>query len=148
MHIDTANHIAVPNKATGFACPISSLGLVFLPAYRTLATCASFRASEAHDASLLGFMSEVVDILAILPQGHTLVVVTTTSTVTDPMRVANEERDNLVLSAEVDHFAGRFVPQITDTAFCSCFDLVLGSLQFSPSARELLASGLLLRNLA
>ncbi len=70
MHIDTADNVTMANKATFAACPISALGLVFMLAYRTLATCASFRASKALDASLCGFMGEVVDVLAILPQGH------------------------------------------------------------------------------
>jgi len=40
---------------------------VFIPAYRTLATCSSFGASEAHDVGLLGFVGEVVDVFAVLP---------------------------------------------------------------------------------
>jgi hypothetical protein len=54
MHIDTADNVPVACEATFAACPISSLRLVFVPTYWTLATCASFRASEAHDVSLLG----------------------------------------------------------------------------------------------
>jgi hypothetical protein len=83
MHSDTADNVAVENFATGLACPISSLGLVFMPTDRTLATCASFGASEAHDVGLFGFLREVVDILAILPQGHPL----TRSAVTDAMGI-------------------------------------------------------------
>jgi hypothetical protein len=148
VHIDTANNIPVADKATFAACPISSLGLVFMPTCRTLAACASFGASEAHDVGLFGFMSEVVDILAIFPQGHSLVVVATRIAMAYTMWVANEERTNLSLLAEVDHFAGGFVTQVTNAAFCSGLDLVLGSLQLSPSARVLLASGLLLCDLA
>jgi len=148
MHIDTTDNVTMACEAAFSACPISSLGLVFVLAYRTLATCASFRASEAHDASLFGFVGEVVDILTVFPQGHALVVVTARITVAHTMGIANEERANLELLAEVDHFAGGFVAQIADTAFCSCLDLVLGSLQLSPSSRMRLASGLLFRQLA
>ncbi len=147
MHIDTADNVTMACEATFSACPISSLGLVFMPTYRTLAACASFGASEAHDVSLFGFLREVVDILAVFPQGHPLVVVTARITVAHTMGImgiANEERSNLMFLAEVDHFAGCFVAHITDTPFCSCFDPVLGSLELSPSARVLLALGLLL----
>ena len=148
MHIGTADNITVACEATFATCPISSLGLMFMPTCRTLATCASFGASEAHDVSLFGFMREVVDILAILPQGHPLVMVATRIAVTDAVGIANEERANLVFLAEVDHKAGGFVAQVTDTTFCSCLDLVLGSLQLSPSFGMRLASGLLLCDLA
>jgi hypothetical protein len=148
MHIDTADNVPMACEATFAACPISSLGLVFMPTYRTLATCTSFGASEAHDVGLFGFLCEVVDILAILPQGHSLVMVTTRMAVADAVRIANEEGPNVVLLTKVDHKAGSFVTQITNAALCSCLDLVLGSLQLSPSARVLFASGLLLCDLA
>ncbi len=147
MHIDTADNITMTCKATFAACPISSLGLVLMPTYRTLATCASFGASEAHDVGLFGFLCEVVDILAILPQGHPLVMVTTRIALTDAVGIADEERTNFLFLAKVDHFTSSFVTQITNATFCSCLDLILGSLQLSPSARVLLASGLLLCNL-
>ena len=56
MHIDTADNVTVASKAAFSACPISALGLVFVLADRTLATCASFGASRAFDASLCGFV--------------------------------------------------------------------------------------------
>ena len=79
MHIHRSNNVTVPGKATSFTCPISSFGLVFMLTDRTLATCSSFGASEAHDVGLLGFVGEIVDILAIFPEGHALVVVSTTA---------------------------------------------------------------------
>jgi hypothetical protein len=148
MHIGTADNITMACEATFATCPISSLGLVFMPTDRTLATCASFGASEAHDVSLFGFMCEVVNILAILPQGHSLGVVTTRIAVTDAVRITDEERTNFLFLAEVDHFASGFMTQVTNAAFCSGLDLVLGFLQLSPSARVLLASGLLFCDLA
>src|SRR5260370_3848680 len=96
MHIDTADNVTMACEAAFSACPISSLGLVFVLAYRTLATCASFRASEAHDASLFGFVGEVVDILPGYPQGHPLVVAPPRITVPHTMGFPSEETPNLV----------------------------------------------------
>jgi hypothetical protein len=148
VHIDTADNITMACEATCAACPISALGLVFVPTDRTLAACASFGASEAHDVGLFGFVREVVDILAIFPQGHALIVVTTRISLTYSMRIADEKRADLMLPTEVDHQARGFVPQITDPTLCSRLDLVLGTLQLSPSARMRGASGLLLCDLA
>ena len=147
MHIGTANNITVSGKATGLTCPISILRLVFVLTYRTLATCSSFGASEAHDVGLLGFVGEIVDILAIFPEGHALVVVSTTVLLADTMGIPDEERANLLLSAEGDHLSCGFVSHITNPALCSRRDLVFGFLKLLPSPRILLASGLLLSNL-
>src|SRR5205807_9479601 len=60
----------------------------------------------------------------------------------------DEERSDLLLLTEVNHLTGGFVSHITNTTFCSCLDLVLGSLQLSPSSRVLFASGLFLGKLS
>ena len=143
VHIDTADNITMSCKATCLTCPISVLRLMFVLTYRTLATCSSFRASEALDVSLFGFMRD-----AIFPQGHPLVVVAARMAVTHTMGIADEERTNFMLLAEADYFADGFVAQITNVVLRSCLDLVLGSLQLSPSTRKLFASGLLFGNLA
>src|SRR6266550_6635211 len=91
MHIGTADNIAVSGKATGLTCPISILRLVFMLTDRTLATCSSFGASEAHDVSLFGFMGQVIDIFPIFPQGHALIMVPSAITVADGMGITNEE---------------------------------------------------------
>jgi hypothetical protein len=148
MHIDRANEIAVARKAAGAADPISILGFVAMPTARTPARCPSFGAGEARDVSLLGFVSEVVDVLAVLPQGHALVVVTTSITVTNTVRVADEERSHVPLHAEVNHLTGRFVPQIADTPLGSAAVLVPGALQLLPAPRVLLAPALLFGELA
>ncbi|HKF36052.1 MAG TPA: hypothetical protein VKB35_04065, partial [Ktedonobacteraceae bacterium] len=77
MHINRANKVTVSREPTGAACPISAFGLVFMPTSGTLTRCSSFRASEARDMGLLCLVSEIVNILAIFPQGHTLIVVAT-----------------------------------------------------------------------
>ena len=138
----------MPGKLAGATRPISAFGLVFVPTCRTLARGSSFGASEAHDMGGFGLVREIGDIFAIFPQGHALIVVSATLLVTHPMRIANEERSNVVLHTEVDHLASGFVPQISNAALCSSALLVLRTLQPLPTTRRLLASRLLLGNLA
>ncbi len=148
MHIDRANEVTVSREPANSACPISSLGLVFMPTHRTPARCASFRAGEAHDVGSFGFVGEIVDIFTIFPQGHPLVVVSAIIPIAHPMRIADEERTDLVLNAEVDDLSGGLMPQIADTPLSPTALLVLSPLQFLPSARILLATRLLLSNFA
>ena len=67
MHIDRADDISMAAETTLLAVPYSAFGLMSMPTSRTLATCSSFGASEAHDVGLLGFVGEVVDVFAVLP---------------------------------------------------------------------------------
>lgn len=143
VHIHRANKVTVSAKATGPTCPISAFGLVFVPTYRTLATGSSFRASEAHDVSLFCLVGQIVDIPAIFPRSHPLVVVPSAIPVADTMRVTDKELAYFLLNTKVDHLACCLVSQITDTTLCSRFDLVLGTLQLLPPARIVLALGLL-----
>ncbi|PZW32682.1 hypothetical protein EI42_01774 [Thermosporothrix hazakensis] len=147
MHIHRADEVSVSLKAASAACPLSSLGLVLLPTDRTLARCPSFGASEAHDVSGFGLMSKVVDITTIFPQRHPLILVSAIVLVADTMRIPDEESSNLLLNTEIDHLAGGLVPHVTDTAFSTTTLLVFGALQLLPSARIVLASGLLFRKL-
>lgn len=148
MHSDRTNQVPVPGKLADAARPISSLGLVFVPTRRTPARCSSFRTGEAHDVSSFAFVSQVVDVLAIFPQGHTLIMVSAIVLVADPMRVANEEGPNLLFDTEVDHFTSGFVPQVTNTPLGATALLVPGSLQLLPTPRILFAPGLLPGKLA
>src|SRR5215469_17592457 len=148
MHIDRANQVTVSREPANSACPISSLGLVFMPTHRTPARCSSFGAGEAHDVGGFGFVGEIVDILAIFPQGHPLIMVSGIIPIAHPMRIADEERTDLVLNAEVDDLPSRLMPQIEDTPLSSTALLVLRPLQFLPSARILLTTSLLLSNFA
>src|SRR2546421_7259961 len=59
MHIDRTHEITVSREPASAACPISSLGLVFMPTARTLARCPSFGASEARDVSRFRFVGEI-----------------------------------------------------------------------------------------
>ena len=133
MHIDRANEIAMASKSTGSTDPISSLGLVCMPTYRTPAAGSSFGAGEAHDVGLFCFMGQVVDVFAVFPLRHALVVVSAPAFPANTMRVADEERSHLVLDAEVDHPPRGFMTQITDTALAPAADLVPGALQLLPA---------------
>jgi len=92
-------------------------------------------------------MSKVVDITTIFPQRHPLILVSAIVLVADTMRIPDEESSNLLLNTEIDHLAGGLVPHVTDTAFSTTTLLVFGALQLLPSARIVLASGLLFRKL-
>jgi len=148
VHIDRTDKIAVATETAALACPISAFGLVFVPASGTLATCSSFGASEAQDMGLFRFVGEVVDVFAIFPQGHALIVVATIILIAHAVRIADEEASHLMLNTEVNHLARGLMPHITDTSFSTSGKLVLGTLQFLPTTGILLAVGLLLGDLA
>jgi hypothetical protein len=148
MHIDRANQITVALETAGAAGPISILGLMFMLTARTLTRCSSFGAREARDVSLFGFVGEIVNVFAIFPQGHALIVVPAMVSIADTMRVANKESSNLVFYTKVDHLAGRFMTLIADTSFRTLADFVLGTLQLLPATGVLLAAGLLLAELS
>jgi hypothetical protein len=143
MHIDRTHQVTMSGEPAGAARPISAFGLVFVPTSGTPARGASFRASEARDVSSFGFVGEIVDILAIFPASHALIVVASALSITHAVRVANEESAYLVLDAEIDHDSGCFMAHIPDTPFGTAADLVLGSLQLLPTAGVLLAAALL-----
>lgn len=148
MHIDTADQITVSRKSALFAMPLPVFRLVLLATSGTLARCSSFGASEAQDMGLFAFVGEVVDITTIFPQGHALVVMSPAVAATNAMRIADEERTDLVGNTEVDDLPCRFMAQITDPSLRAAALLVLGTVQFLPASRVLLASGVLLGDLA
>jgi len=146
MHIDAAYDIAMSFEPTFPACPHSALGLVSMPAYRTLATRSSFRASEALDAGLFTLVSEIINILAVFPLGHTLIMMASFVFPSNAMRIADEERANLLLFAKLDDLPGRFMAQITHSTFDSVRHLVPGTLEFLPTAGVLLTLSLFFGN--
>lgn len=147
MHIDRANEVTVVRESAGTARPGCAFGLVTMPASRTLATGSSFGAGEARDAGLFGFMGEVINILSILPQGHSLVMVPAIVSIADTTRITDEETSHLVFNAEVDDLPCGLVAHIANTPLGSSAHLALGVLQFLPTAGVLLASALLLGKL-
>jgi len=148
MHIDRTDQVPVPGKPALAAHPISAFGGVFMPTFRTPARCSSFRTGEAHDVGLLRLVGEVINILAIFPQGHALIVVSASVLIADTVRIADEEGSNLLLDAEVDHCAGGFVPQVTYAPLGSTALSVFGMLQTLPTPGIFFAPSLLFSNLA
>ncbi len=148
MHIDTADQITVSRKSAVLAMPLPVFRLVLMPTSGTLARCSSFGASEAQDMGLLAFVGEVVDITAIFPAGHALVVMSPVVAAPNTMWITDEERTDLVVNTEVDDLSCRFMAHITDSSGQTAALLVLGTLQFLPASRVLLAAGLLLGKLA
>jgi hypothetical protein len=129
MHIDRANQVAVASKAAGAARPIAVLGLVTMPTAGTLARCASFGAGKARDMGSFGFVREVIDILAVFPQGHPLVVMASGIPIAHAMRIADEEGTYFVLDAEINDLPSGLVQHISDTSLGPLTDFVLGALQ-------------------
>ena len=115
MHIDRAYQVPMPGELALPAHPISACGLVSMPTGRTPTRCSWFRAGEAHDVSSLAFMGQVVDIFPIFPQGHALMVMAPVVLLTNAMRIANQERANLLFHTKVDDCASRFVSRSTNT---------------------------------
>ncbi len=128
MHIDAADDISMPFEPTFSALPHSACGLVLMPAYRTLAAGSSFGASEALDAGLFAFVGQVVDVLAVLPLRHALVVVASSVLVAHTVRVADEKGADLLLLTKLNHLPGRLVAQIAHTPLDPARHLVPGTL--------------------
>ncbi len=147
MHIDRAHQIAMASKAALAADPVSPSGLVWVLASGTPAAGPSFGAGRAQDASLLAFVREVVNVLAVFPLRHAPVVMPSFGLPSDAVRVADEERPDAVLDAEVNHFTGRIVPQVADAPLGPPTYLIPGALQLPPTTGMLLAATLLFGDL-
>jgi hypothetical protein len=106
---------------------------MFMPTVGTPAAGSSFGAGEARHVGLLTFVGQIINVLAIFPQGHPLIVVPAIVLVTDPMRIANEEGAYLLFNTKIDHFTSSLVPHVTDTTFSTAALFVLGSLQLLPA---------------
>jgi hypothetical protein len=143
MHIDRANQVTVSREAAGTACPSSAFGLVCMSTSGTPARCSSFGAGEARDAGLFAFVGKIVDVTAVLPYRHALVVMPARMLLADAMWIADEEAPHFLLRAEVDDSPRRLMAQIADTSLTARAHLVLGALQFFPATRVLRAMGLL-----
>jgi hypothetical protein len=143
MHIDRADQIAVASKAAHAAHPVSASGLVSVLASGAPATRASFGAGRAQDASLKGLVGEVVDISTVLPLPHASVVVAAAVAGADAVRVADEERADPVIDAEIDDCPRGFVSEITHASLGPSADGVLRPLELLPAPRVFLAAALL-----
>src|SRR5258708_8304886 len=148
MHIDTAYDIAMSYKSTFPACPHPAFGLVSMPAYWTLATRSSFGARETLDAGLFTLVGEIINIIAVFPLRHALVVMASFVLLSNAMRIADEERANLLLFAKLDDLPGRFMAQITHSTFDSVCHLVPGTFDFLPTPWGLFATNIVFYNAA
>ena len=147
MHVDRANEITMTAKPAAPTDPVSAPGLVCVPADRTPARGSSFRAGEARDADLFGFMGEIVDVATVFPLRHATIVMSAIVPIAHAMRIADEDRSHLVLGTKVDDLARGFVPQIADASLSPSACRVPGSLQLLPAPGVLLATALLLGDL-
>ena len=109
VHIHRAYDIPVAFKATGLAPPVSPFGLVTVAAYGTPAGRASFVPSEAHDAVLFGLLLQVINIPAVLPLAHALIVVTPGVLASYPVWIADKNGFDAAFLAEIHHLAGALV---------------------------------------
>jgi len=96
---------------------------------------------------LLALIGEIVDIFAVFPLRHALVVMASSVLSTDPMRIASEEGADLLFLTEVNHLPRGFMPKVTYPPFDTVHHFVLGALQLSPATGILLATRLLLGDL-
>ncbi len=142
MHIHASHDIAVATKATVPAGPIATRWLLAFPTRRTRAAGSPLTAREARQVGLLAFLLQVIDIFAILPARHPLVVMPTRIFVPHAIRVAHIHRLHAFLLAEVHHLPGGFVPLVAHLALRIAFGPLLGILQPSPALRSLLAPAL------
>jgi hypothetical protein len=92
---------------------------------------------------LRAFVGEIVDILAVLPLRHALVVVASSVLLSYPVRIADEERANPLLNAEVKYLSCGFMAQIAHSTLDTACHLVFCALQFLPPFGILLTASLL-----
>jgi hypothetical protein len=119
-----------------------------MPTSGTAATCSSFGAGEARDAGQFGFVREVVNVLAVFPASHALIVMSASLSPAHAVRIADEERSHVALDTEIDNLPCGLVSQITDALLGSPAVFVLGALQLLPTAGVLRAATLLFGELA
>jgi len=118
-----------------------------MPTSGTPATGSPFGTGEARDAGLFCFVSEIVDVLAVFPQGHALIMMASPALSPDAVWVADEEAPYLLLNTEVDHLSRRLMTKVSHAPLTSPTHPVLRTLQLFPTARVFLASALLFRQL-
>ncbi|CAI9084955.1 protein of unknown function [Candidatus Methylacidiphilum fumarolicum] len=119
-----------------------------MAAFRTPAGGAALVPGEARDAGLLRLLHQIVQILAVFPLAHPLVVTASASASTHPIRVAGEDGLNSMIQAEVHDLPDAFVTQVANPAFMTQRRLRSGSSELAPTAGALLASGALFLDFA
>ncbi|KIE57708.1 hypothetical protein A946_11790 [Methylacidiphilum kamchatkense Kam1] len=148
VHVYSAHDIPVAFKSTGFASPDPPFGLVAMAAYGTPAGRTSFAPGEARDAVLFRLLFQILDILAVLPLAHTLIVVASSMLAANPVRVSDKKGFDATVLAEVHHRPGAFVAQVADAAFMAQGELRTCPSELAPAPRAFLAVGSLFLDFA
>ena len=150
MHIDRAHDVPVAYKPTGFASPVPPFGLVTMAAYGTPplraampAGCTTLIPGEAHDAVLFRLLLQVINIPAVLPLAHALIVVTPGVLASYPIGVADEKGFDAALLAEIHHLAGPLMAQVADAALTPQGQCGACFAQFPPAPGTLRTAGAL-----
>ena len=143
VHVHRAHDVPVACKTTGWAPPVPPSGLMAMAAYGTPAGGSSFVAGEAYDAVLFRLLLQVIDIPAVLPLAHALVVVASTIFAPDAIGVADKQRLDMMGLTEIDHLARALVAQVADAAHGAQGDLGARAPQLPPTPGTFLASGAL-----
>ena len=144
VHVHRAYDIPVAFKSTGLASPVPPFGLMTMAAYGTQARSTTFIANEAHDAVLFRLLLQVIDIPAVLPLAHALVVVTPGVLASYPIGVADEQGFDAALLAEIHHLAGPLMAQVPDAALLAQGQFRPRPSKFPPAPGTLRTAGALL----
>ncbi|HLY26176.1 MAG TPA: hypothetical protein VKQ72_07540, partial [Aggregatilineales bacterium] len=100
MHIHAPHDVSVASKTTASAGEHSPARLSTFPTGRTRAAGSALTAREARHVGLLAFLLQVVDVFAIFPAGHALVVMPPCILLAHPVRIADEDRLDVFLLTE------------------------------------------------
>ena len=109
-----------------------------MAAFPTAGTRSPFRSAEARNADVFTLLVQVLDVLAILPLGHPLVMFSTTWRFSYPIWIPDIGIRYFVCLAEVNHLTGALVPHVPDTTFGAECIAVPRTVQRMPALRPLL----------
>ncbi len=96
-----------------------------------------------HDAVLFRLLLQIIDIPAVLPLAHALVVVTPRVLATDPIGVADEHRFHFMFLTKIHDLTGAFMAQVAHPALIVQRQLCASSAQLPPAPGTLRTAGTL-----
>ncbi len=127
-------------KAAPGADPVPALGFVTMAASRTPGARSPLRPGEARDAGLCAFMPQVIDVLAVFPLRHALVVFAPGTALAHAVGIAHEEARHVVCFAKLDNLPRALVAQVADAPLEARGQDVAALAQALPSPRAFLAA--------
>lgn len=139
VHVETAHQVPMTAKAAPGADPVPALGFVTMAASRTPGARSPLRPGEARDAGLCAFMRQVIDVLAVFPLRHALIVFASGAALAHAVGIAHEEARNLMRLAELDDLPRSLVAQVADAPLDPRGQNVAAFAQALPSLRAFLA---------